>query len=78
MQGRCHSAMPDPALSQDKNDVATWRLLPAAASAAYAAAPADAGGYSLPAGSGWGKFNAFSVNPDIPTLHMCVCMFEFT
>lgn len=55
---------------QDKHDLAIWRLLPAGAAAAYAAAPADAGGYTLPAGSGWGKFNAYSVNPDIPTIHV--------
>lgn len=55
---------------QDKHDLAIWRLLPETAIAAYAAAPANAGGYSLPANSGFGKFKSYSVNPDIPTLHM--------
>jgi hypothetical protein len=38
------------------------------AATAYAAAPANAGGYSLPAGSGYGKFKSYSNAPDIPTL----------
>lgn len=33
------------------------------------AAPANAGGWSLPTGSGYGKYKSYSVNPDIPTLH---------
>ncbi len=55
---------------QDKADRTIWRLLPASAADAYAPAPANAGDYSLPAGAAFGKFKAYSVNPDIPTLHM--------
>lgn len=53
----------------DKNSEAIFRVLPAVASSAYAAARADAGGWAFPGGSGYGKFKAYSNAPDIPTLH---------
>jgi hypothetical protein len=54
---------------QDKDNLDVWRVLPTANAAnVYAAAPANAGGYSLPAGSGYGKFKAYSNAPDIPTM----------
>lgn len=46
-----------------------WHVLPSVAGVAYAAAPADAGGYTLPATSGYAKFKQYGNAPDIPTLH---------
>jgi hypothetical protein len=56
---------------QDKNNEDVWRVLSTANTAvasAYAPAPADAGGFTFPANSGYGKFKEYSVGPDIPTL----------
>lgn len=54
---------------QDKDGQDVWRVLPNAnAAQVYSAVPANAGGYSFPAGAAYGKFRSYSNAPDIPTL----------
>ncbi|WIA30300.1 hypothetical protein OEZ86_000388 [Tetradesmus obliquus] len=56
-------------MMKDKDGQDVWRVLPNAnAAQVYSAVPANAGGYSFPAGAAYGKFRSYSNAPDIPTL----------